>query len=170
MLQDIPIKMLPDKDEEPLDSGHKEIILAITEAKHTQAGALLPILHAIQDEIGYIPPASYSLIAKALNLSRAEVHGVVSFYHHFRTQPAGKKVIHICRAESCQSMGAEQLVAGAKKLLQIDWHETTADNQVTLEPVYCLGNCAHSPSVRVDNKIYGRVSLEKFKHLIEGKE
>ena len=108
----------------------------------TLPGALLPILHAIQDDLGYVPEDSYPSIAQALNISIAEVHGVVSFYHHFRTHPVGKHVLHICRAESCKAMGADDLEAYAKKTLGIDFHQTTADGAITLEPIYCLGNCA----------------------------
>ncbi|CAG0960575.1 formate dehydrogenase subunit gamma [Methylophilaceae bacterium] len=131
------------------------------------AGGLLPLLHAIQDDIGYIPEESYAPIGKALNLSVAEVHGVVSFYHHFRTQPAGKHVVHICRAESCQAMGSTELEAHAKSLLGIDYHETSADSAFTLEPVYCLGNCSLSPSVMVDEKVHGRVSKARLDSLIQ---
>jgi formate dehydrogenase subunit gamma len=131
------------------------------------AGGLLPLLHAIQDDIGYIPEESYTLIGKALNLSVAEVHGVVSFYHHFRTQPPGHHVLHICRAESCQAMGSTDLEAYAKSSLAIDYHETTADNAITLEPVYCLGNCSLSPSVMLDEKVHGRVSKARLDSLIQ---
>lgn len=120
-------------------------------------GALLPLLHAIQDDLGYVPESSYAEIAKALNLSVAEVHGVVSFYHHFRTSPPGKHVLQICRAESCQAMGAMSLEAHAKKTLGVDYHQTTADGSITLEPVYCLGNCACSPAVMLDEAVFGRM-------------
>lgn len=131
-----------------------------------QAGALLPLLHAIQDDIGYIPESSYLQISKALALSVAEVHGVVSFYHHFRTHKPGRHVMQICRAESCQAMGAEALEAHAKKCLNVDYHQTTADDAITLEAVYCLGNCALSPSVMVDGEVYGRVSPADLDALI----
>lgn len=129
-------------------------------------GALLPLLHAIQDDIGYIPQDSYSVIAKALNLSVAEVHGVVSFYHHFRTKAPGKHILHICRAESCQAMGAAALEAHAKSRLAVDYHETSSDGSITLEPIYCLGNCALSPAVMLDEKVYGRVSNTRLDELI----
>ena len=130
------------------------------------AGALLPILHAIQDAIGYVPPAAVPVIANDLNLSRAEVHGMLSFYHYFRTQPSGKRVIYLCRAEACQSMGARELEQHAKKRLGIDFHETTADGAFTLEPVYCLGNCACSPSLLIDKTLHGRVDAERFDALL----
>lgn len=129
-------------------------------------GALLPILHGLQDALGYIPPHSVADIAKALNLSRAEVHGVISFYHYFRDTPPGKHTIHVCRAESCQAMGSTQLESHVKSALGIDYHETTADGQFSLEPVYCLGNCACSPAIQIDKDIHGRVSNESFDAII----
>ncbi len=129
-------------------------------------GALLPLLHAIQDDIGYIPQDCYVHIGKELNLSVAEVHGVVTFYHHFRTEPAGRHILQICRAESCQSMGSEKLEAHVKTQLGIDYHQTTADGAVTLEPIYCLGNCACSPAVMIDDEVYGRVDAKKIDQII----
>lgn len=130
-------------------------------------GALLPILHTIQDTLSYVPEAAVADIALALNLSRAEVHGVISFYHFFRTQEPGKYVLEICRAESCQAVGGRQLEAQAKAALDIDWHQTTRDGQITLEPIYCLGNCACSPSVRVGKEVYGRIDEEGLTSLID---
>lgn len=129
-------------------------------------GALLPLLHAIQDDIGYVPESSYPQIAKALSLSVAEVHGVVTFYHHFRTHKPGRHVVQICRAESCQSMGSGALEAHAKKCLNVDYHQTTSDDAITLEAVYCLGNCALSPAVMMDGEVYGRVSAADLDALI----
>ena len=129
-------------------------------------GALLPILHGIQDALGYIPADCVPVIAQGLNLSRAEVHGVISFYHYFRDTPPGKHTIHLCRAESCQSMGSNKLEAHVKAKLGIDYHETTADGQFSLEPVYCLGNCACSPAMQIDHEIYGRVSADAFDAII----
>ncbi len=137
----------------------------ISEHKH-MPGALMPLLHAIQDNIGYVPESSYSQIGKALSLSVAEVHGVVTFYHHFRTHKPGRHVMQICRAESCQSMGSEALEAHAKKCLNVDYHQTTSDDAITLEAVYCLGNCALSPAVMMDEEVYGRVSAEDLDALI----
>lgn len=137
----------------------------IDRLKH-KPGAMLPILHAIQDEIGYIPDKAVSQIAESLLQTRAEVHGVISFYHHFRTTPPGKHTIEICRAEACQAMGCRQLEQHAKTRLGIDYHQTTADRRFSLEPVYCLGNCATAPSVRIDDDIHGRISLDKFDALI----
>ena len=135
-------------------------------AHKTMPGALLPLLHAIQDDIGYVPEESYLPISKGLALSVAEVHGVVTFYHHFRTHPTGKHILHICRAESCQAMGAVKLEADIKAQLGIDFHETTKDGAITLEPIYCLGNCACSPAVMLDDEVYGRMDAAKVKELI----
>jgi len=131
-------------------------------------GALLPLLHAIQGDVGYVPDSAVPTIAKGLNLSRAEVHGVISFYHDFKTSPGGRHTVQICRAEACQSMGSRQLEAHAKQILGIDYGETTVDGSVTLEPVYCLGNCACSPSVRINDDVYARVDTDRFDHLISG--
>lgn len=131
-----------------------------------EPGPLFPILHTIQDTFGYVPESTVPAIAKALNRSRAEIHGVITFYHHFRTHPVGKHMVQVCRAEACQSMGCVDLEAHAKKTLGIDYHGTTADGQFSLEAVYCLGNCALSPSIRVDNDIVGRVSKERFDEVI----
>jgi formate dehydrogenase subunit gamma len=139
---------------------------ALIEAHKDMPGALMPLLHAIQDNLGYVPESSYSQIAKALNLSVAEVHGVVTFYHHFRTHKPGRHVMQICRAESCQSMGSEALEAHAKKCLNVDYRQTTSDDAITLEAVYCLGNCALSPAVMMDEEVYGRVSAADLDALI----
>lgn len=130
-------------------------------------GALLPILHGIQDELGYVPAETIPAIADALNLSRAEVHGCISFYHYFRDTPPGKHTIHLCRAESCQAMGSKALEEHVKSLLGIDYHETTADGAFSLEPVYCLGLCACSPSMQIGEEVYGRVSAESFDDAIK---
>jgi formate dehydrogenase subunit gamma len=137
-------------------------ILEIITALKDKPGALLPILHGVQNALGYIPAESVPEIAKGLNLSRAEVHGVISFYHYFRDTRPGKHTIHLCRAESCQSMGGKQLEKHVKNRLGIDFHETTADGNFTLEPVYCLGNCACSPAMQIGEEIFGRVSANSF--------
>ncbi len=129
-------------------------------------GATLPKLHPNQDGIGYVPDEAVPMIAERLNLSRAEVHGVVTFYHHYRRHAPGKHVVQICRAEACQSMGARDLEAHARKALGCDYHETTADGVVTLEAVYCLGNCACAPAIRVDDEFVGRVSKARFDEVI----
>ena len=117
-----------------------------------RAGTTLPILHALQQRFGYVDRAAVPLIADALNLSRAEVHGVVTFYHDFRAAPAGRHVVKLCRAEACQAVGAVALAAHAQERLGIGWHETTADGRVTLEPVFCLGLCACGPAALVDDE------------------
>ncbi|TAH47332.1 MAG: formate dehydrogenase subunit gamma [Betaproteobacteria bacterium] len=137
-------------------------LAALIDARRALPGATLPILHAIQDAYGYVPDEALPMIAAALNLSRAEVQGVVSFYHHFRRTPPGRHVVQVCRAESCLAMGAEALEAHVKAKLGVDFHETTADGAVTLEPVYCLGNCACSPAMRVDDDILGRMNGRRF--------
>ena len=129
-------------------------------------GGLMPLLHAIQDDIGYVPESVYPEISKALALSVAEVHGVVTFYHHFRTHPVGQHILQICRAESCQAMGSEKLESEVKARLGVDYHQTTADGKLTILPVYCLGNCACSPAVMLDDEVYGRMSAEKVSELI----
>ncbi len=149
---------------------HGAMIDRVIEERRSQAGALLPILHGIQDELGFVPPDAVAQIADALNLSRAEVHGVVSFYHHFRTTPPGRHTVYVCRAESCQAMGANALVEHAKKRLGVDFHETTADGAFTLEPIYCLGNCACSPAIMVDEEVYGRVTPQRFEDVVKSVE
>ena len=129
-------------------------------------GSLLQVLHAVQDSLKHIPTSAIPLIAKALNLSRAEVHGVVTFYHFFRQQPPGKHVVQICQAEACRSMHCDQLTQRAKDLLGIDFHQTTADGRYTLEPVYCLGNCACAPSVMIDGEVHGRVTPDRLPMLL----
>lgn len=145
--------MLPRKE----NPERGELVRTIIEAGKAKPGPLLPILHAIQDAVGYLPDEVVEPIAKALNLSRAEVQGVISFYAHFHTQPTGRHVLEVCRAESCQAMGGKQIEADARRLLGIDWNQTTDDGAITLAPVYCLGNCACSPSLRVGDEIHGRV-------------
>src|SRR5512135_308968 len=126
----------------PLDSKAQEAVSAAVGRLKDKPGALLPILHAVQDALGFVPPAAVPLIADGLNLSRAEVHGVISFYHYFRDTPPGRHTIHMCRAEACQSMNQHALEAHAKQKLGVDFHGTTANGAFSFEPVYCLGNCA----------------------------
>jgi formate dehydrogenase subunit gamma len=153
------------------ESGHMQsTVQEIIASLKDKPGALLPILHAIQNALGYIPAESVPDIAKALNLSRAEVHGVISFYHYFRDTPPGKNTIHLCRAESCQAMGGRRLEQHVKNKLGIDFHETTADGKFSLEPVYCLGNCACSPAMQIGKDIYGRVSADSFDAAIKNIE
>jgi formate dehydrogenase subunit gamma len=142
------------------------VVRRVIEERKGQAGALLPILHGVQDALGHVPAEAVAQIAHALNLSRAEVHGVVSFYHYFRNKPPGKHTVHVCRAEACQSMGAARLAEHVKAKLGIDFHETTRDGAFSLEPVYCLGNCALSPAIMVDDEIFGRVTPERFEQVV----
>ena len=133
---------------------------AIVSHLRSLEGPLLPILHEVQDEFGYVPQEALPVIAHELNLSRAEVHGVMTFYHDYRDHPAGRHVLKLCRAEACQSMGGDQMAERVKKLLGIDFHQTTLDGSVTLEPVYCLGLCACAPAAMLDGELYGRVDDE----------
>jgi len=161
-------RVIPIKPEPPGSlSGeeHKAVLSACRTHQHLP-GALLPILHAVQDAIGFVPSEAVGVIASELNLSRAEVHGVVTFYHYFRTQRGGRHVVHLCRAEACQAAGAAALETHAKKSLGVDYHATSADGAVTLEPVYCLGNCALGPSLMIDDELKGRVSPERFDQLM----
>ncbi|MCU1337916.1 MAG: nuoE [Bryobacterales bacterium] len=130
-------------------------------------GALLPILHALQDEFGYVDQTAVPLIAEALNISKAEVHGVISFYHDFRHELPGRHILKMCRAESCQSMGCDRVIEHVEKRLGAKLGETTADGSFTLDAVYCLGNCALSPAVLLDGKPYGRVSAQVADFLID---
>jgi formate dehydrogenase subunit gamma len=130
-------------------------------------GPLLPILHGIQHEFGYVPQESLQVIAEELNLSRAEVHGVVTFYHDYRRQPAGRHVLKLCQAEACQSMGSEAVAARIKQLLGIGFHETARDGSVTLEPVYCLGLCACAPSAMLDGEVIGRLDDDTIYEIVE---
>ena len=138
----------------------------IIEANKSMEGPLLPILHGIQEEFGYVPQDTLPLIAKALNLSRAEVYGVMTFYHDYRDHPAGRHVLKLCRAEACQSMGGDQLAERVKRLLGIDFHQTTLDGSVTLEPVYCLGLCACAPAAMLDGELHGRLDDEGAEDLV----
>jgi formate dehydrogenase subunit gamma len=153
-----PIKHLPD-----------EVKVREICARHgDKPDLLIEILHEIQENLGGIPRESVGIIAESVNLSRAEVHGVVSFYHDFRSEPAGRHVVKICRAESCQAMGGNALGPRAEYSLGCRWGETTADGKITLEAVYCLGNCALSPAVMVDDRLYGRVDARRLDQIIDG--
>jgi formate dehydrogenase subunit gamma len=140
---------------------------AIIEDLKGLEGPLLPILHGLQEEFGYVPQESLPVIAEALNISRAEVHGVVTFYHDYRAHPAGRHVLKLCRAEACQSMGGDAIAAQVQQLLGIGFHETAKDGSVTLEPVYCLGLCACAPSAMLDGEVIGRLDAEKLDDIVE---
>jgi formate dehydrogenase subunit gamma len=139
----------------------------IISAHADSPGATLPILHALQDVFGFVPEDAIPMIADALNLSRAEVHGVVSFYHDFRHAPAGRHVLKLCRAEACQAMGGDALAARAQARLGIGWGETTRDGAVTLDPIFCLGLCATAPSAMMDGRLIGRLDGAKLDRLLE---
>jgi formate dehydrogenase subunit gamma len=151
---------------EELSSEHRDSVRRIAGDLKGRPGPLIEVLHAIQAELGYVPPAAVPLVASELNLSRAEVHGVVTFYHFFRSTPPGAHTVSVCRAESCQAVGGEALAAHARRRLGVDFHETTPDGRFSLEPVYCLGNCACSPAVMIDGQLHGRVSPERFDALL----
>lgn len=161
-------RVIPIQAEPPdaLRAAERTRVLEACALLKDRPGALLPILHAVQDAIGFVPSEAVQLIASELNLSRAEVHGVVTFYHYFRTRRGGRHVVHLCRAEACQALGAAALEAHAKKTLGIDFHATSSDGAVTLEPVYCLGNCALGPALMIDTELKGRVSAGRFDELM----
>ena len=129
-------------------------------------GPLLPMLHALQEGYGFIPEAAVPVLADLLKLGRAEVHGVISFYHDFRDHPTWRHVLKICRAEACQAMGGTGLAASTLKKLGLDWHGTTTDGALTVEPVYCLGLCACAPAAMLDGRVVGRLDDERMAALL----
>jgi formate dehydrogenase subunit gamma len=145
-------------------------VTAVLAQRSAEPGGLLPALHDVQHALGYIPPDEVPRIASAFNLSRAEVHGVITYYHHFRTEPAGRHVVQVCRAEACQAMGADALMAHAEKRLGCVQHATSADGRYTLEPAFCLGLCASSPAVQVGERLHARLTPQKFDRIIDGLE
>jgi len=159
----VPVRTEPSAD---LPADEREAVLASVRDNGALAGGLLPVLHGIQDRLGWVPPRAVPLVAFELNLSRAEVHGVLSFYHYFLQSKPGAQVIYLCRAEACQAVGAAALEAHAKRKLGADFHGTTADGRYTLEPVYCLGNCACGPSLMIDKQLHARVTPARFDELI----
>ncbi|MDP9012362.1 MAG: formate dehydrogenase subunit gamma [Pseudomonadota bacterium] len=159
----IPIKVEPAS---ALTPPERAAVLDACARLKSLPGALLPICHAVQESLGFVPKDAVPLMARELNLSVAEVHGVVTFYHYFRQHPPGRHVVHLCRAEACQAVGAIALEEHAKRSLGIDFHGTTADQAISLEPVYCLGNCALGPSMMIDAKLKGRVTAERFDALM----
>jgi formate dehydrogenase subunit gamma len=145
-----------------LSSAHADTVRRIVADLKNRPGPLLEVLHAVQAALGYVPEGAIPIVAQGLNVSRAEVHGVVTFYHYFRRTPPGKHVVSLCRAEACQSMGADSLAEHAKRRLGVDFHETSANGEFSLEPIYCLGNCACSPAAMVDGRLFGRLTPEGF--------
>ena len=151
----------------PISKAQKDEVLAIVACHKDQPGPLIEILHDVQRSLGCVPAEAVPLIAGALNLSRAEVHGVVSFYHYFRSAPHGRRVLRLCRAEACQSMNGRALEQHAMKRLGIGFGETTADGALTLEAVYCLGLCACSPAAMIDEEVHGRVTPDRLDELLK---
>jgi len=147
-----------------------ERVRAVCDVHRGDRGALLPILHGVQAEFGYITPDMVPVIAHELNLSKAEVHGVISFYADFRSEPAGRTVVRLCRAEACQSVGAERLVAHAQQVFGIKLGQTTPDGSITLEQVFCLGNCALGPAGQVNGRLVGKLDENRLEALILGAE
>lgn len=162
-----PAQAVPASRTEALPDERAAAVRAACMAHRDRPGALLPVLHAVQDALGCVAPAAIALVARELNLSRAEVHGVASFYHHFRGTPPGRHVVRLCRAEACQARGARALEAHAKQVLDIDFGATSRDGAVTLEAVYCLGNCACGPSLLVDgDDLHANVTPARFDALL----
>jgi formate dehydrogenase subunit gamma len=151
----------------PLAPAQRDAVLKVVAAHRTRPGALIEILHGVQTELGFIPAAVVPVLAEQLNISRAEVHGVITFYHYFRSHAPGRQVLRVCQAESCKSMGSDDLTEHVKQRLGVDFHETTPDGEFTLEPVYCLGNCACSPALMKDEEIVGRVTNQRFDELLD---
>ena len=157
------IPLVPNRPRGPaLDDDARTLLDAIIARHQGREGPLLPILHDVQAEFGMIPEAAQPVIGNALGMSRAEVYGVVSFYHDFREAPAGRHVLRLCRAEACQSVGADALADQVRAALGIDWHETSKDGRVTLEPVFCLGLCACGPAAQLDDRLVGRATAERI--------
>lgn len=142
--------------------------LEVIRAQQHAPGAALPILHALQGAFGYVPEEAVPLIADALNISGAEVRGVISFYHDFRSKPPGRHVLKLCRAEACQAMGGDALAAAVEARLGTHDGDTSRDGAVTVEPVYCLGLCACAPAAHLDGKPVGRLDRERLEQLLEG--
>lgn len=145
----------------------QEIVDSAVSEHRGKIGALMPVLHSIQELLGYIPSESVPMMALQMNLSRAEIQGVIGFYHDFKTAPGGEHLVQLCRAEACQAMGSRELEMHVKQRLGIDFGETTSDGLFSLEPVYCLGNCACAPSVRINDGIHARVSTGRFDELVD---
>lgn len=141
-------------------------VRAIVDTHRDTPGGLLPALHAVQDALGYVPDEAVPVLAEAFRLSRAEVHGVVTYYHHFRREPIGQHVVEVCRAEACKACGADELLAHAEALLGCGSKHTRADGAVTLQPVYCLGLCASSPALRIGDRLHARVTLQRLEALL----
>lgn len=144
------------------------LVRDIAATHRTERGALLPILHAVQEALGCVPPEAIRVLADELNLSRADVHGVITFYHDFRSEPAGRTVVRICRAEACQALGARRLVAHLRDRYGMSLGETSPDGSLTVEQVFCLGNCALGPAAQVNGELIGRVDERRLSSIIDG--
>lgn len=155
---------MPALSDEAVAAQVREISAALSHLE----GPLLPVLHAVQAAFGHIPAAAIPVLAAEMNQTRAEIHGVVSFYHDFREAPAGRHTVRLCRAEACQAMGADALAERVKARLGVDWHETSKDGGVTLEPVFCLGLCACGPAAQVDGRLVGRADADRVCAMIDG--
>jgi formate dehydrogenase subunit gamma len=151
------------------DARLQASVTAAVQKLGQQPGPLLEILHSVQNELGHVPADAVPLIADALNLSRAEVHGVISFYHHFRSTPAGRCVVQVCRAEACKALNGDALADAARRRLGIDFGETRADGSASLEAVYCLGNCALAPSMVIGGALQGRCAPQDVVTLIDAR-
>lgn len=150
-------------------SSPEEVTAIAVCAKHgNKPSELLEILHDLQHELGFVPESTLPVMANALNLSRAEVYGVVTFYHDFKREPVGRQTIKICRAEACQSMGTDHLCSHAEKTLKTEMGGTSPDGKVTIEQVFCLGNCALSPAILIGDKLYGKVDAKRFDEIVAG--
>jgi formate dehydrogenase subunit gamma len=160
--------LMPDQAtaEPPSIAQHRAVLDRVLARVGHLAGALMPVLHGVQDELGFIPRDLVQPIAEAMNLSRAEVHGVITYYHYFRSEKPGRHVVQVCRAEACQSMGAEALLSHVEQRLGCKAHGTSADGEFSLEPVYCLGLCSSSPAIVIGEKVHAHVTPERFDKLI----
>lgn len=151
----------------PAPEPDADEISAVISAHLSKEGPLLPMLHALQERFGHIPAGAADVLAGALNISKAEIHGVISFYHDFREKPAGRHVLKICRSEACKAVGADALAEATLAKLGLDWHGSTTGGALTVEPVYCLGLCACGPAVMLDDKVAGRVNAARMASLLE---
>lgn len=149
------------------DATVEQVVRTAAAGHRDDRGPLLPVLHAVQAELGCVPQEAVAVLADELNLSRADVHGVVTFYHDFRREPAGRTTVRICRAEACQAVGADSLMDWARES-GLEPGGTTADGSVTVEQVFCLGNCALGPSVEVNGRLYGRVGTARLGSILKG--
>ena len=149
-----------------LDPTRRAQLAQLIAAHAERPGAMLPLLHAVQDAWGHIPDEAVPDIAHALNRSRAEVHGMVTFYHHFRREAPGRHIVQVCMAEACQACGADALMQASEQILGCAAHQTRADGAVTLAPVYCLGLCASSPALQIGDRVHGRVDTDHLRSLL----